>query len=41
MSRHLHTNLPIIQSQLQPSVPDFSVLKAREEEKEEEPEKSV
>ena len=29
-SRHLCTNLPIIQSQLQPSVPDFSLLKAKE-----------
>ena len=41
MSRRLHANLPKIQSQLQPPVPDFSLLKAREEEKEEEPEKSV
>ena len=33
MSCCLHANLPIIQSQLQPSVPDFSLLKAREEER--------
>ena len=29
MSCHLHVNLPIIQSQLQPSVPDFLLLKER------------
>ena len=33
MSRRLCANLPIMQSQLQPSVPDFSLLKAREEER--------
>ena len=33
MNRHLRANLPIVQSQLQPSVPDFSLLKAKEEEK--------
>ena len=32
-SHRLCANLPIIQSQLQPSVPDFSLLKAREEER--------
>ena len=32
MSRRLRTNLPIVQSQLQPSVPDLSLLKAKEEE---------
>ena len=32
MSHCLRTNLPIVQSQLQPSVPDFSLLKAKEEE---------
>ena len=33
MNRRLRANLPIVQSQLQPSVPDFSLLKAKEEEK--------
>ena len=33
MSHCLHANLPVMQSQLQPSVPDFSLLKAKEEEK--------
>ena len=32
MSHRLRTNLPIVQLQLQPSVPDFSLLKAKEEE---------
>ena len=33
MNGCLRANLPIVQSQLQPSVPDFSLLKAKEEEK--------
>ena len=33
MSHHLRANLSIIQSQLQPSIPDFSLLKAKEEER--------
>ena len=33
MSRRLCANLPIMQSQLQPSVPNFSLIKAREEER--------
>ena len=33
MNCRLRANLPIVQSQLQPSVPDFSLLKAKEEEK--------
>ena len=33
MSHRLHANLPVTQSQLQPTVPDFSLLKAKEVEK--------
>ena len=33
MSRHLHANLPITQSQLQPSVPEFSLIQAQKEER--------
>ena len=33
MSHHLLANLPVTQSQLQPTIPDFSLLKAKEVEK--------